>query len=299
MRALLALCLLSLTAFALSAADGPAWTELVGEKAGEVWKSKVQGWIKADSVEVDPKNDRRLLATAGKKILVNGKNGSQPDLVTKESFGDVELEMEFLIPTRSNSGVKFHALYEIQILDSHGKKVDKLTGDDCGGIYPRAELSPFYKHIDKGIAPKTNACKKPGEWQKLTVVFLAPRFDKDGKKTANARIVKATLNGETIHENVELKTPTGHNWKKMESATGPVLLQGDHGPVAFRNVRVRPYKPQEEEWNHRDTEKAGREEGRNARARSTHSRSDRSGHRGSPRTRPWVARECLSIVPGT
>ena len=70
----------------------------------------------------------------------------------------------------------------------------------------------------------------------------APRFDKDGKKTANARIVKATLNGQVIHENVELLTPTGHNYTKPEMATGPLMLQGDHGPVAFRNVKVRAVK---------------------------------------------------------
>ena len=47
--------------------------------------------------------------------------------------------------------------------------------------------------------------------------------------------------GEVIHEDLELKTPTGHNWDKKEVAKAPLLLQGDHGPVAFRNVRVRPY----------------------------------------------------------
>lgn len=243
MRAsMLVFCLVALLPLALSAAEEPAWIDLVGEKAGEVWKNKMQGWIKADDVSLDPKNDKRLLATSGKKFLVNGKTGREPDLVTKQKFGDLELEMEFMIAKRSNSGVKFHAVYEIQIQDSHGKKDADLTGDDCGGIYPRADASAGYKHIDKGIAPKSNACKKAGEWQKLTAIFLSPRFDKDGKKTENAKLVKATLNGVTIHENVELKTPTGHNWTRKETPTGPLFLQGDHGPVAFRNVRVRPYK---------------------------------------------------------
>jgi hypothetical protein len=234
--------LLLLCALAAPAADEPAWTELVGENAGDVWKNKLKGWIKADSVALDEKNQKRLVATPGKKIMVNGKTGVEPDLVTKEQYGDVEVELEFLIAKGSNSGVKFHALYEIQILDSYGKKDSALTGDDCGGIYPRAELKPKYRYLDKGTPPRKNACKKPGEWQKLTAIFLAPRFDKDGKKIQNAKIVKATLNGEVIHENVELKTPTGHNWTKPETAKGPLLLQGDHGPVAFRNVRIREYK---------------------------------------------------------
>src|SRR5205807_1952612 len=148
--------------------------------------------------------------------------------------------VEFLIAKGSNSGVKFQGLYEIQIVDSHGAK--KLTGDSCGGIYPRAELKPRYHHIDKGIAPRINAARPAGEWQTLHAIFLAPRLDAGGKKIANARLVKATLNGQLIHDNVELKTPTGNNWKKKETATGPLLLQGDHGPVAFRNVLIRPYK---------------------------------------------------------
>ena len=155
------------------------------------------------------------------------------------------MELEFLIGKRSNSGIKFHALYEIQIVDSHGKKDDALTGDDCGGVYPRAELKPRYHHIDKGVAPRKNAAKPAGEWQKLHAVFRAPRFDAGGKKTANARLVKVTLNGVVIHEDVELKTPTGNNWSRKEVAKGPFMLQGDHGPVAFRNIRLRPLRDKE------------------------------------------------------
>lgn len=217
------------------------WIELVGEKATDVWRGKepTKGWIVGSGVEVDAKNPKRLTVKEGKGVLVNGKTGRERDLVTKKSFGDIELEMEFFIPKGSNSGVKFHAVYEIQICDSFGKK--EVTGDDCGGIYPRAELAPRYRYLDKGIAPRKNACKAPGQWQKLTAIFLSPRFDAEGKKTGHARMVKATLNGEVIHENVEVKTPTGHNWTKKEVSEGPILLQGDHGPVAFRNVRVRPY----------------------------------------------------------
>jgi hypothetical protein len=233
--------LLLLLALALPAAEEPAWIDLIGAKAGPVWKS-TKGWIEAGDVALDAKNKRLLVPKEGKGTLVNGKKGRERDLVTKESFGDVEVAMEFLIGKGSNSGVKFQGVYEIQILDSHGKKDSALTGDDCGGVYPRAELKPRYHHLDKGIAPRTNASKPAGEWQKLTAVFLSPRFDSEGKKITNARLVKVTLNDVLIHENVELKTPTGHNWTKKETPGGPLLLQGDHGPVAFRNVRLRPYR---------------------------------------------------------
>jgi hypothetical protein len=222
-------------------ADKNGWIELSGDKGLAGWRKPTAQWLVAKSVKVDPKNSKLLVAEPGKgAILVNGPKGRTRDLLSKQKFGDIEVHLEFLIPTRSNSGVKFEGLYEIQIFDSYGVKKPKAS--DCGGIYPRAELKPKYHHIDQGVPPRTNAARRAGEWQTLDVIFLAPRFDKGGKKTANARFVKVVLNGKVIHENVEVKTPTGHAWKKKEIATGPLLLQADHGPVAFRNIRVRPYK---------------------------------------------------------
>jgi hypothetical protein len=197
-------------------------------------------WFATDEVVLDPHNPRRLFAKEAKgNIWVNGLKGRTNDLYTSRKFGDVDVHLEFVMAKGSNSGIKLHGHYEIQICDSYGKADDKMEGEDCGGVYPRAELRPSYHHIDKGIAPKLNACKAPGEWQTLDLSFVAPRFDKDGKKVANARLTKVTLNGKTIHEDVELKTPTGDRWQNAEMAEGPIMLQGDHGPVAFRRAIVR------------------------------------------------------------
>src|SRR5690606_10606209 len=113
------------------------------------------------------------------------------------------------------------------------------------GIYPRSELFPRYHHIDEGFAPLVNACNPPGTWQTLEIHFQAPRFDEDGTKVANARIVKAVLNGQVVQDDVEMAAPTGSNWTRPERAEGQILLQADHGPVAFRNVRVRPLEENE------------------------------------------------------
>lgn len=233
---------LAVFAWPLQAADPVPWKDLLADPKA-TFKPPLGDWNLVGDAKTDPTNPRRLVGVEGTGVFLNGKKGREPDLYTKELFGDLEVELEFLLAKGSNSGLKFHGVYEIQICDSYGKAEDKLTGSDNGGIYPRANLLPVYRTIDKGIPPKTNACLGPNKWQKLTAIFVAPRFDGEGKKIANARLVKVTLNGKVIHENQELTTPTGHNWTKKESPTGPLMLQGDHGPVAFRNVRVRPYSP--------------------------------------------------------
>lgn len=222
-----------------AAAEDTAWVTLFGGKDTSDWDKPSDDWIIAAAVELDAKNPRMLTAKPGEGIIVTGSKGHARDLISKQKFSDVEVHVEFLIPKGSNSGVKLMGLYEIQIVDSAGKK--DLTGDSCGGIYPRAEDQPKYHHIDKGFPPKVNAAKPAGEWQTFAIVFKAPRFDADGKKTANARFVKVVHNDQLVHENVEVAYPTGSAWRlKKEVASGPLLLQGDHGPVAFRNVKVRP-----------------------------------------------------------
>jgi len=233
------LCLFLVASTSLWAAEKP-WTELFANDTLDAFTGKQQAWAFAKSISLDPANPKKLKYIPGSGILINGEKGTAADLYSKEKLGDHEVHLEFCIAKGSNSGLKFHGHYEIQITDSHGKK--EVTGDDCGGIYPRAELKPKYRYLDQGIAPKMNSAKAAGEWQSLDVIFLAPRFDKEGKKIANAKLVKAMLNDEVIHENQELQSPTGHNHTKPEMATGPLMLQGDHGPVAFRNFKVRGLK---------------------------------------------------------
>lgn len=204
------------------------------------FQKPVGEWFVAGNACANLHDDHRLTGEAGHGVLMNGRTGGTANLITREQWGDVEISLEFIIPVGSNSGVMLHGVYEIQIVDSW--QVTKPTGADCGGVYPRAELErnpPKYYLIDKGIPPLVNAAKAPGQWQSLEIAFRAPRFDKNGRKVSNARFEKVVLNGKLIHENAEVAYPTGHIWRQPEHALGPLLLQGDHGPVAFRNVRVR------------------------------------------------------------
>jgi 3-keto-disaccharide hydrolase len=217
-----------------NAADDPGARELFNGKDLSGWKLRNpkatnSKWEVVSSVKLADGMPARFAAQKGDGVLLNGDDGRGVDLLTESEHGDCELSIEFNVPKGSNSGVYFLGQYEVQVFDSYGKKDAELKYGDCGGIYNTAP-------------PKTNASKAPGEWQKFEVVFQAPRFDAQGKKTANAKFVKVVHNGVLIHENVEVKGPTTAALGGPEKATGPLLLQGDHGPVAFRNIRIKPLK---------------------------------------------------------
>ena len=164
--------------------------------------------------------------------IVNGKTGRTANLVTDEKFGDIELYLEFILAKGSNSGVFLHGLYETQIFDSFGYTGPLMVGD-CGGIYRRADGGG-------GSPPQRNAARAPGDWQSFHIWFRAPRFDSAGKKTENARYLRVLLNETLVQENVEVAGPTQAHMNIPEAATNPLMLQGDHGPVAFRNIYLRP-----------------------------------------------------------
>src|SRR5262249_8607714 len=145
LRMLLALAALLLALPGLRAADAVGWTDLLSSR--DLWRGKTDAWLVAGDVALDPKNARRLVPKGGKGVWYNGPKGSARDLLTKADYGDHEVHVEFNIAKRSNSGVKFHGLYEVQINDTAGAK--KLWGDSCGGIYPRATLVPVYKYLDE------------------------------------------------------------------------------------------------------------------------------------------------------
>jgi hypothetical protein len=187
---------------------------------------KYSKWV-VGTAEVDPQDPAKLIAKPGTGQMIN--LGSHYDdsinIYTAEKFGDCRIELEVMIPKGSNSGIYISGEYEIQILDTFGK--EKPGPGDMGGVVGIA-------------APRASADTPPGHWQKFVIEYLAPRFDAAGAKVKNARLLKVILNGQTIHENLELPgfTPSGLNEK--EAPTGPLLLQGNHGFVAFRNIQITP-----------------------------------------------------------
>ncbi|MDB5298959.1 MAG: hypothetical protein JWO87_622 [Phycisphaerales bacterium] len=201
-------------------------TDLTGWRFADPGKAKIWSVV---PVQLDPADKNKLAAVAETAAKPAGAmlraHGDGTDIFTEKAFGDVQLHIEFMIPDGSNSGVYLMGQYEVQILSNFGKPDNKLGPGDCGGIYTIK-------------APDANPLKPYGEWNSYDIVFHAPRFDAAGKKTENARFVQVAFNGKVIHENVEAPHPTGGQLPGGEKAKGPLMLQGNHGSVAFRNIRI-------------------------------------------------------------
>jgi hypothetical protein len=233
---IVAAALLSLLPSVVAAAvpDAPEQA-LFNGKDLEGWRAPHGTWSVVASVILNPGTPRDFFPTPGEGVLLNSATNRTSNLLSQPEFADVEAHVEFCLPRGSNSGVYLMGRYEVQIFDSWGVKEPLYT--DCGGIYAR--WSKEEKRKVEGHPPRVNASKPPGEWQSFDIVFRAPRFDASGAKIENARFVKVVHNGVLVHENVEVTGPTNGASYSDEKATGPLMLQGDHGPVAFRNLRIK------------------------------------------------------------
>lgn len=230
-----ALCAVVLTTLQTTAQTTLPLTDL------SAFQAPGANWRIAADVTADLQKDEALTTVKGTGILVNlPEKGNATDLISNFQHGDMDLELDYLMAKSSNSGIYLQGRYEIQLLDSWGK-LTPGAGDN-GGIYQRwDERRGKGAEGYEGYAPRQNATRAPGLWQHLKIFFQAPRFDAGGKKIENARMLRVELNGVLIHENVELLGPTRGAIDSNEVAMGPLRIQGDHGPVAFRNINLTIY----------------------------------------------------------
>jgi Domain of Unknown Function (DUF1080) len=153
------------------------------------------------------RGDNQWSAVSG--ILQNAKSGA--NLATDRKFDDFKLHLEFRVPKGANSGVYLRGRYELQIDDSAG--LDP-SSHHLGGVYGF-------------IAPSENVARPAGEWQSMDVTLVG-------------RMLNYDLNGTTIICNREIPGITGGALDSAEAEPGPLLFQGDHGPVEFRNIVITP-----------------------------------------------------------
>lgn len=205
------------------------------------FRSAGENWRIAGNVQADLNEELSFDVSNGSGTLVNIPDGNSGDpLYTDLHHGDIELKLEFMVPKGSNSGIYFQERYEVQILDSW--KVEEPAFYDAGGIYEgQDDATSDGQDRFEGSAPRVNASFAPGLWQEYHILFRAPRFDDQGNKIQNARFDWIDLNGTRIQENVELPGPTRGAAYDDEHTEGALMIQGDHGPVAFRNIRYKKF----------------------------------------------------------
>ena len=172
----------------------------------------------------------------GTEVLVNTPApGSRANLFTTWEHGDLDLSLDVMMPKESNSGVYLMGRYEVQLLDSWGVKAPTFA--DLGGIYQRwDDTRGAGREGFEGTPPRQNASRAPGLWQHLEISFRAPTFAL-GRKVTNARFLVVKLNGVVVQENVDVTGPTRAAAFIDEVPAGPLMIQGDHGPVALRNIQ--------------------------------------------------------------
>jgi hypothetical protein len=202
----------------------------------ESFQAPTANWKLIGDVEASY-NDTALNTAKGLGILHNDfsrsiQNKPVHNLVTKMEHGDMLLEFDFMMAKGSNSGIYFQSRYEVQLFDSWGVKTPRSS--DVGGLY---------QTIKKGMsgkAPMKNAALAPGLWQHMDISFQAPRFDANGNKTASAKFIYVKLNGITLHENINVDGPTISASFSDEEPYGPLMIQGDHGTFAIKNLKYLP-----------------------------------------------------------
>lgn len=144
-------------------------------------------------------------------VLRSPKSGA--NLVSEKQFDDFKLHIEFRYPKGSNSGVYLRGRYEVQVEDSYGM----------------APLPDLFSAVYGFLPPNEMAAKKAGEWQSFDITLV-------GRK------VTVIANGKKVIADQVIPGITGGALNSKEGEPGPILIQGDHGPVEYRNIVITPSK---------------------------------------------------------
>lgn len=198
-RTLPILATLALFSASAFAADEPGFRPLFNGKDTAGWHLR----------RPDGHNSWKVENGVLKNTVNQGEHGT--DLVTDDKFWNFTVRYDFMVPDGSNSGFYLRGRHEIQILGDYKRGKPDLHGN--GSIY--------------GVkAPDEFASKPGGEWQTV-------------EATITGNKITVILNGKKIHDNVECNKATGSEIDGKVNEPGPIFLQGDHGTVWFRNMRIK------------------------------------------------------------
>ncbi|MEB2775537.1 family 16 glycoside hydrolase [Algoriphagus sp. D3-2-R+10] len=233
-------CCLMIKAIASEAQESPIPYNVLPLQNLSEFQPTSENWTIVEDVFYDL-NGGKSKITNGTGILLNTiqKGGGQA-IKTSFEHGDIELELDFMMPKGSNSGIYLQGRYEIQLFDSWAVQDPKFS--DAGAIYQRWDASRGNgREGYEGHPPLVNVSRSPGLWQSMRIMFRAPRFDSQGQKVSNAKFISVHQNGVLVQKNIEVTGPTQGTFFEDEQALGPLVIQGDHGGVAIRDISYKIY----------------------------------------------------------
>ena len=194
------------------------WWCLVSTAQAQVFTLPANGWRSAGDVTVPLSKPHTIIASPGDGILVHtpDRRGRSEALETTAAYGDLTLELSYLLAEGTTATLHLPGGYPITLADNRGL------------ISPNAQSNGGAA----GYAPRQLVGRAPGLWQRLQVAFRAPQFDADGSVVSPAQLARVVLNGVTIHEEVQLVAPAAG------SGNGPVRLDVAEGAMALKDVAI-------------------------------------------------------------
>ncbi|MHB1312290.1 MAG: 3-keto-disaccharide hydrolase [Gemmatimonadaceae bacterium] len=210
--------LLSACASLNSHAQGTGWKPLFDGSSTAAWHGYQKTGMPAGWSVVD--------GTLSKSAPVE-------DIITKETFGDFELEFEWKLGKGGNSGVFYRATEEYEHVYWSGPEYQLLDNVNNPGDTPLTFAGSIY-----ALYPAAAGATKPfGEWNTARIVLKNGHLEHwlNGTKVAEAQVGSADWDA-------KVKKSKFGVWPNFgRAARGAIAIQGDHqGPLGIRNMRIRP-----------------------------------------------------------
>ena len=197
-------------------------------------------WRVVGGATTAPSGASEFATSPGVGVLLNQPSSHAHSAATTGfEHGDIDVSFDVMLAQKSQPSVMLMGRYGVQLSDSWA--ADAPTLATIGAVAERWDDGRGRgREGFEGTSPRQNAGRAPGLWQHVDIVFRAPKFAA-GQKVANARFVTVRVNGVVVQENVEATGPTRGSAFRDERASGPLVIDGDRGALAVRNIRYKAY----------------------------------------------------------